>query len=95
MGIGKMRDMYRLQRDAKRVKKQLKSVQVEAEGKYVRVTTNAEQEVLSIDVIHQSPSHEELCNDIVDCINRCMKKAQAYAADKMKDVMGELGLGGQ
>jgi len=89
-----MRDMYRLQRDAKKVKKQLKSVHVEAEGRYVRVVTNAEQEVLSIEVVNQAPSHEELCTDIVDCINRCMKKAQAFAADKMKDVMGELGLSG-
>ncbi len=92
--FGKLRDMYRLQREAKKAKNELQRVQVEAEGKYVKVVTNAEQEVLSIEVLRDAPSQQELCTDIRDCINRCMKKAQVYAAEKMKGVMGEMGMPG-
>lgn len=92
MNLGKFRDMYRLQREAKRAKKELQRVQVEAEGKYARVVTNAEQEVLAIEVLRPAPSQDELCADIRDCVNRCMKKAQIYAAEKMKGVMGEMGM---
>lgn len=90
--FGKLRDMYRLQREAKKAKKELQRVQVEAEGKYVKVVTNAEQEVLSIEVLHAVPSEKDLCSDIKDCVNRCMKKAQVYATEKMKGVMGEMGI---
>ena len=92
VSLGKIRDMYRLQREAKKVKKELQRVQVEAEGKYVKVVTSAEQEVLRIEILHKAPSDTELCIDIRDCINRCMKKAQVYAAEKMKGVMGEMGM---
>lgn len=90
--FGKLRDMYRLQREAKRAKRELQRVQVEAEGKYVKVVTNAEQEVLSIEVLRDASSQKDLCSDITDCVNRCMKKAQVYAAEKMKGVMGEMGM---
>ncbi|OGJ58148.1 hypothetical protein A3H22_00035 [Candidatus Peribacteria bacterium RIFCSPLOWO2_12_FULL_55_15] len=94
MDFGKLRDMYRLQREAKKVKKELQRVQVEAEGRYVKVITNAEQEVVRIEALRPSPSDADLCADIKDCVNRCMKKAQVYAAEKMKGVMGEMGLPG-
>lgn len=92
MNFGKLRDMYRLQRETKRAKKELQRVHVEAEGKYAKVVTNAEQEVLAIEVLRPAPSQGELCADIRDCVNRCMKKAQIYAAEKMKGVMGEMGM---
>ena len=90
--LGKLRDMYRLQREAKRVRKELQRVQVEAEGKYVKVITNTEQEVLAIDNLRDATSQRDLVLDIKDCVNRCMKKAQVYAAEKMKGVMGEMGM---
>ena len=89
----KARDMYRLQREAKRVKKQLRTIHIEAEHKGVTVTIDAEQTVLSIVIAPEVP-REFIADFVKEALNRALKKAQVIAAEKMQGVMGELGLGG-
>ena len=48
VSFSQARDMFRLQREAKRVKKELKKIQVEAESQGVKVVVSAEQEILSV-----------------------------------------------
>ena len=45
-----MRDMYRIQREAKRIRKELKQIHVEAESDGVKVIVTAEQEIVAIDI---------------------------------------------
>jgi len=83
--------MFRLQREAKKVKKELKKIQVEAEAQGVTVVVNAEQEVLSIDISEDVP-REKIPSLLKDALNRAMKKAQIVASEKMQGVMGEMGM---
>lgn len=88
------KDMFRLQKQAKKIKKELKNVHVEAEAEGVVVVVNAEQEVVSI-TIGDDVNHAKLPELLKDALNRALKKAQVVAAEKMEEVMGKLGLGGQ
>ena len=89
--IKQARDMFRLQREAKKVKKMLKNIHVEAEAPGVKVTVNGEQEVLSIEI---SPDVDriQLPTLLKDALNRALKKAQVVSSEKMQAVMGEMGL---
>jgi DNA-binding protein YbaB len=86
-----MRDMFRLQREAKRVKKELSRVQVEAEAEGVRVVVSADQEVVDI-VISDAVPRPRLAALLKDALNRALKKAQVVSAEKMQGVYQEMGL---
>ncbi len=88
----KAKDMFRLQREAKRVKKELKNIHVEAEASGVHVVVSAEMEVMSIKIDPDTP-REKIAELLKDALNRAFKKAQIVSAEKMKGVMGELGIG--
>ncbi len=89
-----MKDMYRLQKEAKRIKNELKSIHVEAEAVGVKVVVSAEQEVVSVQLDPAVP-HAKLESSLVDALNRALKKAQVVAAEQMKPVMDQMGLSGQ
>lgn len=83
--------MFKLQQQAKKIKKELKNIHVEAEAEGVMVTVNAEQEIISIHIPEETP-REKLPALLKDCLNRAMKKAQIVAAEKMQAVMGQMGM---
>lgn len=91
--LQKARDMYRLQKQAKQAKKELKHIHIEAEHRGVSVTVDGEQKVVSITIAPEVP-REQIPEFLKDAFNRAMGKAQIVAAEKMQGVMGELGLGG-
>ncbi len=86
-----MRDMYKLQREAKRVKKELAKIHVEAEASGVKVVVTAEQEIVSIEIPPEVP-RENIPALVKDALNRALKKAQVVASEKMQGVMGEMGM---
>lgn len=83
--------MFRMQREAKRVKKELKSIHVEAEAMGVKVVVAADQEIISIDIA-PDVAHDQIGPRLKDALNRAMKKVQVISAEKMQGVMGEMGL---
>ena len=96
--LGQMGDMYKLQKEAKKIKKELGKIHVFAESDGVKITVNCEQEVLSVEFVDEAvlahPKKTEKA--ILDATNRAMKKSQQVAAEKMKAVMGGMpGMGGQ
>ena len=91
--LGKVRDVYRLQKQAKQIKKELANIHIEAETDGVLVTVNGEMEVISVkipDEMKTSENSEKLTAAIVSASNKAIKKAQEIAAEKMKGVMGEM-----
>jgi len=88
-----------MQREAKKVKKELKKIHVEAEGRGVKVVVSADMEVVSIEIapdtapqaMSTAEGRETLGREIADCLNRALKKAQIVSAEKMQGVMGEMG----
>lgn len=91
--LSQMKDMFQLQREAKRIKKELKNVHVEAEAEGVQVVVSAEMEVVDV-VVHPSTPIEKVGALFKDASNRAFKKAQIVAAERMQPVMGKMGLGG-
>lgn len=97
--FGQMKDMYNIQREAKRIKKELKNVHVEAEagpssslgGYSVKVIVSAEQEVVSIEIAPEA-DRAKLPEFLKDAINRASKKAQLVAAERMQGIMQKMGM---
>jgi len=89
--FSQMKDMYNIQREAKRIKKELKTVHVEAEANGVKVIVDGEQEIVKIEIADSVP-REQIPALLKDALNRAMKKAQVYAAEKMQGVMSQMGL---
>ncbi len=91
ISFSKAKDMFRIQREAKKVKKELSKIHVEAEGKYCSVVVSGEQEVVSITFTSQVSAAEQ-ASDLMDALNRALKKAQVVSSEKMQGIMGEMGL---
>ncbi|MFH0770524.1 MAG: YbaB/EbfC family nucleoid-associated protein [Candidatus Peregrinibacteria bacterium] len=88
--FSKLKDMFRLQREAKRVKKVLKKILVEAEARGVKVVINSELEILSV-TIAPEVDRDQIADLLMDALNRAIKKAQIVASEHMQGVMGEMG----
>ena len=80
-----------MQREAKRVKKELKNIHVEAEAQGIKVIVAADQEIVSIEISPDVP-FDQIGERLKDALNRAMKKVQVISAEKMQGVMGEMGL---
>lgn len=91
VSLSQARDMFRLQREAKRVKKELQKIQVEAEAEGVTVVVSGEQEIIAI-VIAPVVDRERIPTLLKDALNRALKKAQVVSAEKMQGVYKEMGL---
>lgn len=97
--FSQMKDLYKIQREAKRIKKELKNVHVEAEagsasslgGYSVKVVVSAEQEVVSVHIAPELPM-DKLSPLLVDALNRALNKAQVVAAERMQVIMQQMGM---
>ncbi len=90
----KAKDLYKLQKQAKEIKKQLKNIHIEAEVDGIIVIIDGEQEVQEITIPETMTNHKELQKKLVEVFNKALKKSQQVAAEKMRGVMGGLGLPG-
>lgn len=91
VSFSQARDMFRLQREAKRVKKDLQKIQVEAESGGVTVVVSGDQEVLSI-TIDPTVDRSRIPSLLIDALNRALKKSQVVSAEKMQGLYKEMGL---
>lgn len=95
--FGKMGDVIKMQREMKRIQKELRGVEIESVsgGGNVKVMLNGEMKILKIDINKDVLSKEnktDLEEALLDTINEGMKKAQAEAAQKTRGLMGDLNL---
>jgi nucleoid-associated protein EbfC len=91
----KMKDMYGLQKKAKAVKKELKNLHIEAEHNGVTVVVDGQQEVVSINISDEAMENKKKLEESVKkAFEKALKKSQQLAAERMKDIMGDLGLPG-
>lgn len=91
MGLmNQMGDMYKLQKEAKRIKKELANTHIFAEVDGVKVTVSGEQEIIEVEFLDESivGDAKRLAKAIKEASNKAFKKAQQVAAEKMKAVMG-------
>lgn len=87
--------MYKLQKQAKQIKKELKNIHIEAETDGFKVVVTGEQEFVEVhfpETPLTDPKRAEKA--LVDAANKAIKKSQSIGAQKMKEVMGPGGLSG-
>jgi len=86
------KDMYKMQKQAKEIKKQLKNIHIEAETDGVTVIVDGEQHFIEVKISDEIAGDAgKLGKAFVDAANKAVKKSQTIGAEKMKDVMGGLG----
>lgn len=87
--LDKMKQLYELQKKAKEIQKELRDTEIEAcnSDKSVCVVFNGEQKIVSIKI-----GNGDLERELVKVITEATAKAQAYAAEKTKTVMKDMGL---
>ncbi len=87
-----VKDTYKLQKQAKEIKKQLKNIHIEAEHEGVTVTVDGEQTFLECKVAEAILGDAgKIEKGFIEASNKAIKKAQTIGAEKMKDVMGGMG----
>lgn len=88
--------MMELQKQAKKLKKELANIHIEAEHAGVKVTISGEQKVISVEIINKEllNDQDKLQKALTESFNKAVTKSQEVAAKNMKGIMGNLGLGG-
>lgn len=93
--MGNLKDMYALQKQAKKIKQELKNTHVEAEIEGIKVIVDGEQEIVEIIISDDAYANKKkLTGNLKKALNKAMKRAQQFAAERMKGVMGDMGMGG-
>jgi len=91
----KAKDLYKLQKEAKRIKKDLKNTHIEAESDGVVVIISGEQEVVDVKISEEALKDvKKLEKSLVTVFNKAVKKSQQVGADMMKDIMGDFNFPG-
>ncbi|MBU0727768.1 YbaB/EbfC family nucleoid-associated protein [Patescibacteria group bacterium] len=86
------KDMYKLQKQAKQIKKELKNIHIEAESDGITVVCNGEQNFIECKVAEAILGDaKRIEKGFVEAANKAVKKSQLIGAEKMKEVMGGFG----
>jgi DNA-binding protein YbaB len=89
--LDKAKDLYKLQKQAKQIKNELKNIHIEAETDGITVTVDGEQQFLEVKIAEGMTDTKKIEKAFVDASNKAIKKSQLIGAEKMKSVMGGLG----
>lgn len=93
--MGKLKDMYTLQKKAKEIKQQLQNTHIEAEVDGIIVIVNGEQEIIEIKIPDEALQNStKLAENLKKALTKGIKKSQEIAATMMKDIMGDMNMGG-
>jgi len=90
----KFKNMYKVQKESKKIKKDLTNTHIEAEVDGVKVVINGQQEIVSIEIPENMLNDKKRVeNALIKAFNKAIKRSQQIAADQMKGIMQEMGLG--
>lgn len=91
----KAKDLYRMQKQAREIKKKLKNTHIEAEHEGIIVIINGEQEVMSVQISDDAMADKKkLQENLEKCFNKAVKKSQQIGAEMMRGIMGDMNLPG-
>ncbi len=97
--FSKAKELYELQKKARKIQKELKDTEIEAKSNdgWVTVVFNGEQHLTDIDIAEEalkSENKRELEKDLKNTISQAIARAQAHAVEKMKEIAGNLNIPG-
>lgn len=91
----KIKNLYKVQKQAREIKGQLKKTHIEAENEGVTVVITGEQEVVEVRITDEAlKDRKKLEKNLESCFNKAIKKSQQIGAELMKDVMGDMNFPG-
>lgn len=91
----KAKDLYKMQKQARQVKKQLANTHIEAEQDGVKIIINGSQEIVDVSISEEAAQNtKKLEKTLLQTFNKAVKKSQQVGAEMMKDVMGDFNLPG-
>ena len=89
--FGDMKQLLNIKKQADRIKQELDNLEVESsEVRGIRIVMTGSQNLRSIEIdenLLERDNKQRLEADLLRSINAAIKKAQKFAAQKMKDVM--------
>lgn len=97
--FSKFRDMYKLQKQAKMARQELKKIHIESEADDLcTVTISAQQEIIEIGITEKAENglkqgiftKKSLEEALKKALNKALKKAQEIATEKTKPFLEEL-----
>lgn len=99
MDFSKAKQLYDLQKKARKIQKELKDTEIEAKSAdgWVTVVFNGEQHMTDIEIsdeAFESGNKKELEKDIKNTVSQAVARAQAHAAERMKEIAGNLNIPG-
>ncbi|MDD2745290.1 MAG: YbaB/EbfC family nucleoid-associated protein [Candidatus Gracilibacteria bacterium] len=94
MDFTKAQELLKLQQEAQKIQEELSNIHIEAEVDGVVVTIDGQMKVIKFtientDILKDAARLEKASTE---AINKGLKKSQEIAAEKMKSVMGSMGL---
>ncbi|OQA04863.1 MAG: Nucleoid-associated protein [bacterium ADurb.Bin400] len=97
--FSKMKDLYELQKKARKLQKELKDTEIEATSAngWVTVVFNGEQHMTDIHIAEEAlrpENKKDLEKDLKNTVSQAISRAQAHAAEKMKEIAGNLNIPG-
>ena len=97
--LDKFKDLYKIQKKAREIQKELKNTEIEArsaDGK-IGIVFNGEQHIQRVEIAPEwlEPSRQkELEQTLQKVIAEAISRAQAIAGEKMKAIAGDLNIPG-
>ena len=90
----KAKDLYKLQKQAREIKEKLRNTHIEAENEGITVIINGEQEAVEIRIDDSAmKDKKKLEKNMLQCLNKAIKRSQQIGAEMMKGIMGEMNFG--
>lgn len=84
---GKIKDLYKLKKQADEMKREMENIVVEVEEKGVKIVMQGDQKVVSISVNGEEDPR------LKDMFNKAVKESQKKVSKKMQGRLSDLGLG--
>jgi DNA-binding protein YbaB len=94
MDFSKAQELLKLQQEAQKIQNELSNIHIEAESDGFVATIDGQMKCIKIEIedISLLADKTKLEKAACEAINKGLKKSQEVAADKMKWVMGSMGL---
>jgi DNA-binding protein YbaB len=94
MDYNKAKELMKLQQEASKIQNELSNIHIEAESNGFVVTIDGQMKAIKVEIEDTGLLCDKtrLEKAALEAINKGLKKSQEIAADKMKGVMGSMGL---
>ncbi len=94
--MDKMKDLYKLQKQAKQMKKELSAIHIEAEANGITVIVSWEMNIIDIVIPDEAlwMGGKKIAKSVQEAFEKGKKKSEQISAEKMKSMMGGGGFPG-